>query len=220
MKTALVAVAVVALLAAGLYSHFSSPPLPSPPPPQSMQPVVGAPTGSCVQPMLVIDITSGIMYYCGNDGLWHAVVVSFTSPNGTINIGSSGFTFTLDTANASASNSFFYGDIQPGLLSASTLFGPPFYLPNAAKLKALTVRVVGSLICATQPTIGLMDLGTSVSTVYGSASAAQTLATSGSGAYSSGSINVSLTSGHYYSFAITTASCVTPPTVDAAATIQ
>lgn len=166
MKTALVAVAVVALLAAGLYSHFSSPPLPSPPP-QSMQPVVGAPTGSCVPPMLVVDITSGIMYYCGNDDLWHGVVLSFTSPNSTVSVGGSGLNFTLDTVINPTTNLGGNFNVSLGATALTVLSGilntylGTWKASHAITANNITCSAAALTVCSPNPKITFLDCGSS-----------------------------------------------------------
>lgn len=38
---------------------------------QSMQPVSGTPSGSCVPPLVNVDVNTLKSYYCGSDNLWH-----------------------------------------------------------------------------------------------------------------------------------------------------
>lgn len=113
--------------------------------------------------------------------------------------------------------------IQPGLFATSAMLGPVFYEPVAAILNLVTVRAEGSITCVTAPTVVLMDLGTSATTVYGSATTISSNPTglTADGVYTSGgSLSVALAAGHYFGFALSGGSCATPPTLDIMAQIQ
>lgn len=112
--------------------------------------------------------------------------------------------------------------LQPGLFSTAALTGQVYYVANGAALQRVITRVGGAAnICITAPTIVVMDLGTSATTTYGSATVlySQTV-TAGAGVFDSGAITgISLPSGHFLGYAVSAGSCVTPPTLSTTATL-
>ena len=108
-----------------------------------------------------------------------------------------------------------YWSIQPGLFSLSTTLGPVYLVPSAYTFSTMTVRTSGTIACTTAPTLALVDLGTSPSTSYASATmlASNALGTTKGVVTVTGTYSVA--AGHYLGVAFTGGVCVTPPTVDA-----
>jgi hypothetical protein len=96
------------------------------------------------------------------------------------------------------------------------MLGPVYYLPQSVTASVLaTVRLSGTISCAVAPQVYIMDLGTSASTSFGSATV-DTLVNTGTsdGVYQNGG-GATLSAGHYFGLAFNAGTCVTPPTVDA-----
>lgn len=123
------------------------------------------------------------------------------------------------TANALAdaeaySSVSWYWNIQPLLYTNSTMLGPVFYTPvSRSSSGQIIVRTTGTISCTAAPTAEVMDLGTSPSTAYGSATSIVAVATSTSDGLfvATGS---SLTANHYYGVAFINGVCTTAPTID------
>jgi len=105
--------------------------------------------------------------------------------------------------------------ISPAVFATGTMLGHVFYTTYVGTTGPLiTARLEGSISCTVAPTINLMDLGTSPSTVYGSATTVQTLFTGTSdGVYQASGVTPTV-SGHYYGIAISSGTCATAPTID------
>lgn len=94
---------------------------------------------------------------------------------------------------------------QWGLNSGSVgrYIGVPFYEVSATTLVAVEINMIQiNGACSTSPVIDVMDLGTSPTTVYGSATSKRSTTTGiTEGLYSDAGLSISLTAGHWYAFA-------------------
>ena len=109
-----------------------------------------------------------------------------------------------------------YWTIAPTLFATAAMLGPVFYqgLPTNG-YGSFAVRMTGTISCSVAPVIQLMDLGTSPSTVYGSATSLASITTGTSdGVYVSSSPTFNITSGHFVGIAFSAGTCVTAPTFD------
>ena len=111
--------------------------------------------------------------------------------------------------------------VQPGLFAASVVKSTVYYEVNAVTLLSLTTREEGSPICTAAPVLAILDLGTSPSTAYASATVlySQTLSTSNTVASNTG-LSIAIAAGHYLGIGFSAGTCVTPPTISAVATLQ
>jgi hypothetical protein len=110
---------------------------------------------------------------------------------------------------------------QPALFATSTMLGGVYYEANGGTLLAVTARLEGTISCTTAPTVNILDLGTSATTAYGSATSLKTLATGTSdGAFSSTGLSIAITAGHYVGLGFSAGTCVTAPTIDVTTTVQ
>jgi hypothetical protein len=114
-----------------------------------------------------------------------------------------------------------YWNVQSALFATSTALSAVYLESNAVHIVGLTARLAGTISCTVAPTIVILDLGTSATTAYGSATVLQSLATGTSdGAYTTGAISVAVAAGHYLGMGFSAGTCVTGPTFDIAATMQ
>ena len=99
------------------------------------------------------------------------------------------------------------------------MLGPVYYAPYTTALATvMIVRLSGTISCTVAPVVNLMDLGTSVSTAYGSATSVGSVSTATSdGVFSNLSVGSGLTGTHYYGIAFSAGTCVTAPTIDVTA---
>jgi len=114
-----------------------------------------------------------------------------------------------------------YWSIGSTLFSTSTMVGPVYFELNGGTLTAITARLAGTISCTVAPTINILDLGTSVSTVYSSGTSLTTLVTATSdGAFATSGLSVSITAGHYIGIGFSAGTCATAPQIDATVTVQ
>lgn len=115
-----------------------------------------------------------------------------------------------------------YFDLQPGLFATSSATAAVYYAPNGYTLKSIVTRVTGSPICTAAPTVVILDLGTSPTTAYGSATVLVSQATATSnGVFSNTSITgASVASGHYIGLGLSAGACVTAPTLSVTLQVQ
>jgi hypothetical protein len=108
--------------------------------------------------------------------------------------------------------------VAPTLFATGTMLGGVYYLPNVPPFYAsgpFTARLSGTISCSVAPVINVMDLGTSPSTAYGSATSITSLTTGTSdGVYSTTPGTFGLTTGHYIGIAFSSGTCVTAPNFD------
>lgn len=111
--------------------------------------------------------------------------------------------------------------LQPGLLSTGAAVSNVYYEPNAATIMAVTTREEGNPVCVTAPVLQILDLGTSPTTTYASATKiqAQTLST-GNTVVSTTGLTIAVAAGHYLGIGFSAGTCVTPPTISAVVTVQ
>lgn len=107
---------------------------------------------------------------------------------------------------------------------ATSVLGPVYFEMDsnstAGTLKLVTARLSGTISCTVAPSVVILDLGTSATTAYGSATVLTTLATGTSdGAYVSSTLSVTIASGHYLGLGFSAGTCVTPPIIDVVANI-
>jgi hypothetical protein len=114
-----------------------------------------------------------------------------------------------------------YWSISPSSFTTGTLLGPVFYEASGGAVVAITARLSGTTSCITAPSISILDLGTSVSTAYGSATLLNTLATgTGDGAFSSIGLSTSISAGHYVGLGFSAGACATAPQIDITIEVQ
>jgi hypothetical protein len=114
-----------------------------------------------------------------------------------------------------------YWNVQSALFSTVTAISTAYLEDNAVTLKAITARLSGTISCTVAPTIAILDLGTSVTTVYGSATVLASLATgTADGAFTSTGLSNAIAGGHYIGMGFSAGTCVTAPTMDISAEIQ
>ena len=106
--------------------------------------------------------------------------------------------------------------IAPTLFATSTMLGAVHYTPysNAAG-PTITVRTSGTISCTVAPVLQLMDLGTTPSTVYASATSILSVTTSTSDGVFTAIGSSALQNNHYYGIAFSAGTCATAPTFDA-----
>ncbi len=109
-------------------------------------------------------------------------------------------------------------DIQSALFATSTMLGPVFYTVKAVTGEFFILRQSGTISCTVAPTGQLMDLGTSATTAYSSATAISNVSVGVSDGVATTSLG-NLTAGHYYGFAFSSGTCVTAPTFDFAVSL-
>lgn len=118
-------------------------------------------------------------------------------------------------ANLSATYQPRYWNVQGVLFATSTVLGPVYYANFASNSSQLAARLSGTISCTVAPVVVLLDLGTSVTTAYGSATVLASLTTGTSdGAYVTAVGGGSITAGHYYGIGFSGGTCVTAPTFD------
>jgi hypothetical protein len=114
----------------------------------------------------------------------------------------------------------YYWNIQSSLFATSTMLGPTHYAAysGGAESNPFTVRLSGAISCTVAPLVQILDLGTSPTTAYGSATVKGTITTGTSdGVYASSTSSPVVTAGHYYGIAFGSGTCATPPTFDISA---
>jgi hypothetical protein len=96
------------------------------------------------------------------------------------------------------------------------MLGSVYYAPYGVgtTFGPMIARLSGTISCSVAPTINLMDLGTSATTAYGSATSIASLATGTSDGVYVLSAVAGLTTGHYYGIAFSAGTCVTAPNFD------
>lgn len=108
--------------------------------------------------------------------------------------------------------------IQPVLFATTTMLGPVYFAPYTSALNSVLVaRLSGTISCTVAPVVALMDLGTSATTAYGSATNIGSLTTSTSDGVFTATGTAGITTGHYYGVAFSSGTCVTAPTIDISA---
>lgn len=113
-------------------------------------------------------------------------------------------------------------NLQPVLFALNTMLGGVYYAPKAATINQVSVRLSGTISCTSAPVVNIMDLGTSPTTAYGSATSISSNNTGTSdGVYAVGpTLGITVTAGHYLGLAISFGTCVTAPTFDVTAQLQ
>lgn len=153
-------------------------------------------------------------------------VVATAIPNSAlanVSITVGGATCTLGSSCSPGGGSFQTQDwtLASGLFATSQAMGNVFYEINAVTLRSVTTRIQGSPTCTTAPTIVILDLGTSASTVYASATILVSQATSTSnGVFTTTGLSAAITAGHYIGIGLSAGACVTPPTISTSVTLQ
>lgn len=118
---------------------------------------------------------------------------------------------------AALNRTSFYWNVGPSLFATSTMLSAVYFSNSSSGnlFSNFTIRTSGTISCTTGPTINLMDLGTTGSTAYGSATSIESLFLGTSDGVTTGSGGITLVAGHYYGIAFSSGTCVTAPTVDA-----
>lgn len=152
----------------------------------------------------------------------NAIYTTDSSGNAVISENGATASRACTAANGICKAHDLYWNVQPGLFATVTMIGPVFYEPLAAVINQVSVRLSGTIVCSSAPTINIMDLGASPTTVYGSATSISSNTTGTSdGVYAVGpALGVGVTAGHYLGVAISFGTCATPPTIDVTAQIQ
>lgn len=108
-----------------------------------------------------------------------------------------------------------YWDVQGVLFATSTMLGPVIYENTGSILGQIIVRTSGSISCTVAPIVKLLDLGSSPSTVYGSATIVNSVTTSTSdGVFTASGVGTPLTSPHYFGIGFSAGTCITAPAFD------
>lgn len=106
-------------------------------------------------------------------------------------------------------------NIQSALFATVTMLGAVHNTPYLNSLNAsITVRTSGAISCTVAPVVNLMDLGTSATTVYGSATSIGSVTTATSDGVFTGTSSSALQNGHYYGIGFSAGTCITAPTFD------
>jgi hypothetical protein len=95
-----------------------------------------------------------------------------------------------------------------------------FYEPNVTTVSQIVVRQSGTISCTVAPQIAILDLGTSATTSYASATKFSTLTTSTSDGVSSTGFGSYAAIGHYFGVGFAAGTCATAPTFDISITID
>lgn len=114
-----------------------------------------------------------------------------------------------------------YWHISNTVFATSTMLGPVYYTSfTSTTVPTVVARLSGTISCTVAPVINLMDLGTSPTTTYASATSLGSLTTgTADGVYGSASTTMgstATTATHYYGIAFSAGTCVTAPTFDIA----
>lgn len=108
-----------------------------------------------------------------------------------------------------------YWSIQGVLFATSTVLGPVFQEPIGIGFGQLTARLSGTISCSVAPNVVLLDLGTSATTVFGSATVIDALTTGTTdGVYTVSNTPGSASAQHYYGIGFNSGTCITAPTFD------
>lgn len=106
-------------------------------------------------------------------------------------------------------------NIQSALFATVTMLGAVHNTPYLNSLNAsIIVRTSGAISCTVAPVVNLMDLGTSATTVYGSATSIGSVTTATSDGVFTGTSSSALQNGHYYGIGFSAGTCITAPTFD------
>jgi hypothetical protein len=181
--------------------------------------VLEASNGTSLQPICLADGTG-----CPAYALLASPALTGTPTAPTASTATTGTQLaTLDFVHNNV-NSFGYltsvsWSIQPVLFSTSTMLGPVYFTTYIGSIiPTMIARLSGAISCTSAPVINFMDLGTSPTTSYGSATSLGSLTTGTSdGVYGSGTHNLGeygLTVNHYYGIGFSAGTCVTAPTID------
>lgn len=110
---------------------------------------------------------------------------------------------------------------MPSLFATNTATGSIYYEPNAVTIRAVVSREQGSPTCTAAPVLTILDLGTSASTAYASATVlySQTLSTSNTVVANTG-LSVAVAAGHYIGAGFSAGACVSAPTISTTITLQ
>lgn len=120
----------------------------------------------------------------------------------------------VDAASSTAKEAAYYWNVQGALFATGTMLGPVYVAVRTHIVEVITARLSGAISCTAAPVVYVMDLGTSVTTSFGSATLAVGLTTGTSdGAYVLGG-SATITAGHYYGVAFNSGTCITAPVID------
>jgi hypothetical protein len=144
-----------------------------------------------------------------------------TIPTAAVGTNTTGIASTAFVLANATSRHQLYWNLQSALFATVTTLSTAYLEDNAVTLKAITARLSGTISCTVAPTIAILDLGTSVTTVYGSATVLASLTTgTADGAFSSTGLSNAIAAGHYIGMGFSAGTCVTAPTMDISAEIQ
>jgi hypothetical protein len=114
-----------------------------------------------------------------------------------------------------------YWNVQTAGFATSTTLSAAYLEDVPVQLNAIVARLSGTISCTVAPTVAVLDLGTSVTTAYGSATVLGSLATGTSdGAFSSAGLTAAIAAGHYVGVGFSAGTCATAPTIDISAEIE
>ena len=154
---------------------------------------------------------SGVAVTTGPASSFIGDFATFSSTNGQIQDG-----YTIATLTTIAwENVPWYWNIQGSLFTTGTMLGPVYLAPfGVTGTVPLRMRQSGTISCSVAPTMNLMDLGISPSTVYSSATSVASLSCGTSDGVCNGTPTGTITAGHYYGVAFSAGTCTTAPAFD------
>ncbi len=117
--------------------------------------------------------------------------------------------------------------IASSLFALNTVLGAPFYVPsessyytNPLQLDAVSANVEGSPSCSTAPKLALVDCGATAGSCASPTTLALLTLPTAAGWTAATGLAVNLAATHWIAWEFTAGVCATPPTVDAAASLQ
>lgn len=122
----------------------------------------------------------------------------------------------VDSAIGATAGHSDYWNVQSALFSTSTLLGA-VYLENQSNRNTsytLVARLSGTISCTVAPVVQIMDMGTSVSSVYAGSTTVSSLTTGTADATYIASSAVTTIPGHFYGLGFSSGTCITAPTMD------
>lgn len=102
----------------------------------------------------------------------------------------------------------------------NTILGPVYLEATQVHFKALIVRLSGTTTCPVAPVVSFMDLGTSPTTTFSSATSVTSLTTGTTAGVYQTTGNVNLALGDYFGFAFTGGTCSAAPQFDITVQVQ
>jgi hypothetical protein len=155
-----------------------------------------------------------------NNGFNPAVDLVFTPPTaGGVVVLPAGTTVGGTPIPTQTQTSSYSWSVQPASFATSTVLGGIYFIPTSISIDQFVVNATGSFTCSTNPTVNLVDLGTSSTTSFGSATSLASITLTGTGPRSV-VVGSATTANHYYGIGFSAGVCSAPPTIDVTTTTQ